>query len=46
MPQRTMPTTDPAMTKVKKMNKIGVNSLSAKSVLAREKLIATYSIST
>ena len=38
MPQRTMPTTDPAMTKVKKMNKIGVKKTKRNDSVYKEKL--------
>jgi hypothetical protein len=38
MPQRTMPTTDPAMTKVKKMNKIGVKRTKRNDSVYKEKL--------
>ena len=38
MPQRTMPTTDPAMTKGKKMNKIGVKRTKRNDSVYKEKL--------
>jgi hypothetical protein len=38
MPQRMMPTTDPAMTKVKKMNKIGVKRTKRNDSVYKEKL--------
>jgi hypothetical protein len=38
MPQRTMPTTDPAMTKVKKMNKNGVKRTKRNDSVYKEKL--------
>ena len=38
MPQRTMPTTDPVMTKVKKMNKIGVKRTKRNNSVYKEKL--------
>jgi hypothetical protein len=38
MPQRMMPTTDPAMTKVKKMNKIGVKRAKRNDSVYKEKL--------
>jgi hypothetical protein len=38
MPQRTMPTTDPAMTKAKKMNKIGVKRTKRNDSAYKEKL--------
>ncbi len=38
MPQRTIPTTDPAMTKVKKMNKIGVKRTKRNGSVYKEKL--------
>ena len=38
MPQRTMPTTDPAMTKAKKMNKIGVKRTKCNDSVYKEKL--------
>jgi hypothetical protein len=42
MPQRTMPTTDPAMTKVKKMNKIGVKRTKCNDSVYKEKLKKKY----
>ena len=38
MPQRTMPTTDPAMTKAKKINKIGVKRTKRNDSAYKEKL--------
>jgi hypothetical protein len=38
MPQRTMPTTDPVMTKAKKMNKIGVKRTKHNDSVYKEKL--------
>jgi hypothetical protein len=38
MPQRTMPTMDPAMTKAKKMNKIGVKRTKFNDYVYKEKL--------
>ena len=38
MPQRTMSTTDPAMTKVKKMNKIGVKRTKRNNSVYKEKI--------
>jgi hypothetical protein len=38
MPQRTMPTTDPAMTKAKKLNKIGVKRTKRNNSVYKEKL--------
>jgi hypothetical protein len=39
MPQRMMPTTDPAMTKVNKMNKIGVKRTKRNDSVYKEKLM-------
>ena len=41
MPQRMMPTTDPAMTKAKKMNKIGVKRTKRNESVYKEKLKKT-----
>jgi hypothetical protein len=38
MPQKTMPTMNPAMTKVKKMNKIGVKRTKCNDSVFKEKL--------
>jgi hypothetical protein len=38
MPQRAMPTMDPAMTKVKKMTKVGVKRTKRNNSVYKEKL--------
>jgi hypothetical protein len=38
MPQRTMPTTDPVMTKAKKMNKVGVKRTKRNNSVYKEKV--------